>query len=282
MEETKTKEVLNVDYIYIPYENKKDVTIRENKIIYKNDTIIENLDKKEYSPVSGIFNGIGEINTTTGPKNVIIIENDFKDTVEKKKISIEDIYKLKNEAIKKIWKPKSSEITLEIKSIDTEDLKDEFILKDNMSIILQTLDILNQTYPDIEIKISLEKNNIRIYQALFSYLGTYPNITVEFGKPHIESTKLTTYDVIDIYNELKNCNIRDYIYITLIKNEEFDVIKTKKNTNLKDLLETLDINANKATINGNIKLSGINFLINEEVYKININWCKQKTKHYLR
>lgn len=282
MEETKTKEVLNVDYIYIPYENKKDVTIRENKIIYKNDTIIENLDKKEYSPVSGIFNGIGEINTTTGPKNVIIIENDFKDTVEKKKISIEDIYKLKSETIKKIWKPKSSEITLEIKSIDTEDLKDEFILKDNMSIILQTLDILNQTYPDIEIKISLEKNNIRIYQALFSYLGTYPNITVEFGKPHIESTKLTTYDVIDIYNELKNCNIRDYIYITLIKNEEFDVIKTKKNTNLKDLLETLDINANKATINGNIKLSGINFLINEEVYKININWCKQKTKHYLR
>ncbi|MCI8330785.1 MAG: hypothetical protein HFE04_01650 [Bacilli bacterium] len=271
MEETKTKEVLNVDYIYIPYENKKDVTIRENKIIYKNDTIIENLDKKEYSPVSGIFNGIGEINTTTGPKNVIIIENDFKDTVEKKKISIEDIYKLKSETIKKIWKPKSSEITLEIKSIDTEDLKDEFILKDNMSIILQTLDILNQTYPDIEIKISLEKNNIRIYQALFSYLGTYPNITVEFGKPHIESTKLTTYDVIDIYNELKNCNIRDYIYITLIKNQEFDVIKTKKNTNLKDLLETLDINANKATINGNIKLSGINFLINEEVYKININ-----------
>lgn len=271
MESNKTKEALTVDYIFIPFSNQNDIEINEGSSIYKDQIIIKTMEKEEHSPVSGLFNGIGEINSVSGPKNVIIIENDFKDSKEKKKISINDIYELKSDVIKKIWKPKTSTIYLKIDSKDSYDLKDEFILNDNMNIILKTLDILDQTYPDITFKISLDKSNIRVYQSLFSYLGTYPNITVEFNKVPSESTILSLYDVIDIYNKLKNCSKRDFVYITLINNQEFDVIKTKRNTNLKNLLETLEINATKATINDTLKLSGINFLINEEVYKININ-----------
>ena len=115
MQETKTNEIYTLDYIFIPFANQNDVKLRENKIIYKDDIIVNSESKKEHSPVSGLFNGVGEINSVNGITNVIIIENDFKDTVEKKKTSIYDIYKLKSDIIKKIWKPKTSEITLEIK-----------------------------------------------------------------------------------------------------------------------------------------------------------------------
>ncbi len=270
MQETKTNEIYTLDYIFIPFANQNDVKLRENKIIYKDDIIVNSESKKEHSPVSGLFNGVGEINSVNGITNVIIIENDFKDTVEKKKTSIDDIYKLKSDIIKKIWKPKTSEITLEIKKRDNNDFRDEFILNDNMNIILQTLDIIDQTYPDIEIKISIDKSNLKVYQSLFSYLGTYPNIIVDFNAPSQESTVLNIYEIIDIYNDIKNCNKRDYIYLTLINNQESSVIKTKKNSNLKDLLETLEISSTHAIINDNLKLTGVNFLLDENVYKIHV------------
>jgi len=73
-----------------------------------------------------------------------------------------------------------------------------------------------------------------------------------------------------IYNDIKNCNKRDYIYLTLINNQESSVIKTKKNSNLKDLLETLEISSTHAIINDNLKLTGVNFLLDENVYKIHV------------
>lgn len=270
MQELEAKEILTVDYCFIPFINKNEVILREDKTVYKDDLIVNNDYKKEYSPVSGLFNGVVEITSVDGPKNVIIIENNFKDQVEKKKISIEDIYKLKSDTIGKIWKPKSSEIILEIKKQDNDDLRDEFLLNDHMNEILQTLDILDQTYPDIEVSILLDKSNIRVYQSLFSYLGTYPNIKIDFNKSNHDGTILTLYETIDIYNELKNTNTRDYIYLTLVTNNEFNVIKTKRNSNLKDLLESLSINPSNIIINGNMKLSGTNFLLNESIYKINI------------
>lgn len=267
MEESKVKELLSVDYIFIPYNTENNVHLRESKLVYKEDLIV-NETKKIYSPVSGVFKGAGEINSVKGERKVVIIENDFKDTLEKRNISVNDIYDLKEDIVKQTWKPKSSEVYLKIDNKDSFDLKDEFLLKDHMNIVLKTLDIIDQSYPDIEVKIALDKSNIGVYQAIFSYLGTYPNIRVEFGLIPEESTILTLYDVIDIYNELKKCNIRDYIYLTLKKHDTFEILKTKRNANLKDLLEELNIPTNNVLINGKIKLSGTNFLLDEDVYEI--------------
>lgn len=268
--ENKITEILTVDYVFIPYQSEKDINIREDGIVYKDDVIILNDNIKEYSPISGIFNSLGEINTTQGIKKVIIIENNFKDSVEKKKISKLDIYELKSDTIKKIWKPKSSELYLKLEFKDNYDLKDEFILNDNISKILQTLDILDQTYPAISVKIALNKNNLRVYQKLFSYLGTYPNIIVELNTNNLEGEVLNLYEVLDIYNDLKNCNKRDYIYFTIILKDEFKIIKTKKHSNLRDILESLNINSTTILINEKLKLSGVNFLLDESVYKISI------------
>ena len=115
----------------------------------------------------------------------------------------------------------------------------------------------------------MNKKDLSSYQTLFTYLGTYPNIKVSFKKTKNDS--LSLYDVIDIYNELKNKVNRDFIYVTLLHDSKIRVIKLKKNSNLKDLLEHIKVMGTTFIINNTIKVQNPNFLLDENVGTININ-----------
>ena len=108
--------------------------------------------------------------------------------------------------------------------------------------------MISETY-DMDVSILINKKDTRTYQLLFNYMGTYPNINIIF------STKGETksiYDVIDIFNIIKNKASRDYIYFTLINKNTLNVVKAKRYSNLKDVLAELKIVTSNLVIN-NIK-----------------------------
>ncbi len=274
----KSSQELNIfltnDYIYIPYEDKNKLNLRNNNMIYKNDEIGEYFGKKQYSPVSGKAYGLSSIYSFNGPKNVLIIENDFIDKTHSKIISNKDIYDLEESYIiekTRYLVGETKYLVLEIIYDDKYDIKDEYLLKDNIKEILETLNIIDNTYNDITVSIRLDKRDIISYQTIFSYLGTYPNIEVEFkGITHENEKTITIYDVIDVYDLLKNRNKRDYIYVTIISNNTLNIIKTKRNSNLKDILEYLNLMSTKILINGELQIENGNFLLDETIRTVNI------------
>jgi hypothetical protein len=273
MNELEVDSFLTSDYIYIPFDDKEKISFRSNGVVYKNDLISEHKGKNEFSPVSGKAFGYGQINSTVGMKNVLVIENDFKDKVQKKLISNRDIYDISETTLKELTfrYVKCKNLVLVIPYDDGYDVSGEYLLKDNIIEVLETLNLIDQTYDDLNVKIRLDKRDVISYQTLFSYLGTYPNIEVLFQSNSEEETVVSLYDVIDIYDRLKNRNFRDYIYLSVVYDNKITVVKTKKNSNLKDLLMHLSIMSTKIVINNKIKIENGNFMLDESVKVVNIN-----------
>ena len=267
-EELKT--ILTVDYVFIPYEDRTDLILREDRLVYKDMLVSTYKGKKIYSPVSGRIYGLSEINTLNGPVNVLIIENDFKDKVEKRIISVEDIYKLKPDAIKKSFSPTTNTLDVYINDINTYDLKNEYILDEHINKILETLDLIDITYPNLKVNIKLDKRNIKIYQKLFSYIGTYPNIELSFLRPNEGLDGLDLYDIIDLYYELKKSRKRDYIYFTLTYGKNIYVIKTKRYSNLNEILKLFSIESKEIIINRKVKFTNSNILLDDTISTINV------------
>ena len=176
MKEFEIETFLTSDFIYIPYLSKENINLKNDGYVFKNDMISENY----YSPVSGKAIGLTEIYGIGGVKKTVIIENDFRDKIEKKKICIEDLYSLDKEIIKNIVNKyvDNNSLNVYIKYEDKYDLRDMSILKDNVSMILETLNIIDSAYDNLEIKIILNKKDLASYQVLFTYIGTYPNIII--------------------------------------------------------------------------------------------------------
>ncbi len=108
------------------------------------------------------------------------------------------------------------------------------------------------------------------YQLLFSYMGTYPNINLTFSSQ--VGTNLSIYEVIDLYNEVKNKIKRDFIYINVSSKTSNTTYKIKKYTNLKELLNYIGINEiNKLVLNRKIKLNTYDFLLDENTLKIEVS-----------
>ena len=241
MKEVELKSFLISDYIYLPFSNKEEIILRSDGLVYKNDTATIYKDKKLCSPVSGRISGISEINSMEGKVNVIVIENDFKDDISKKVISKNDI-----------------------------DFKDEFLLRESIIDVLETLNLIEQTYLEVQVKIRLDKRNISIYQMLFSYMGTYPNIQIEFSKSKEEETEVFLYDIIDLFNKIKNKLSRDFVFVTVRSGKSIDVVKVKRYSNLKDLLEYLNLMSTNILINEKLRIENGNFLLDDSVRTVNI------------
>lgn len=266
MKEFEIETFLTSDFIYIPYISKENIKLNNDGYVFKNDLISED----NYSTVSGNVLGLTEIYGIGGVKKTIIIENDFKDKVSKKNISIKDLYELDKDYVKNITDKyiKNDTLSLYISYNNKFDLKDSAILQDNISIILETLNVIDSLYDNINVKIYLNKKDLHSYQTLFNYLGTYPNIRIEFNKK--DDNSLNLYQIIDIYNELKNRNKRDYIYLTITHENKYRIIKLKKHSNLKDLLEHIKLMSNTFVINNTIKIQNANFLLDDNVSIIQI------------
>lgn len=252
---------LTEDYIYLPFDNINDINIK-SKVVLKGDKLVD------YSPISGIVKGTTKINSTKGILNTIVIENNFKDE-HRNLIQNESIYKLDKSFINEVVSL-NKDFYININNNLNHDIKDSYILKDNIKAILETINLLTETY-NIKAYINLNKKDIISFGTLFNYINAYPNINLVFNKKYSEYYNL--YDILDIYNKLKNRLARDYIYISIITNE-VKVIKVKKYSNLKEILSILGINASTIYINGKLEVNERDFLLDESVSYIVIKESK--------
>lgn len=248
--------VMTSEFIYIPYKDKSDLSIK-NLMVKKNELI--NVKDNIYSPVSGKAYAYTEIPSLNGNAKSLIIENDFLDTMDNT-FQVESIYKIDKDKIKSIVGNINS-FTLKISFENKYDLKDYYILKDNILNVLETLNLISETY-NINVSILINKKDTRTYQLLFNYMGTYSNINIIFNTK--EETK-SIYEVIDMFNVIKNKSSRDYIYFTLINKNTLNVVKAKRYSNLKDVLIELKIVTSNLVINNTKQLDNPNFLIDDNI-----------------
>lgn len=252
---------LTEDYIYLPFNNINEINLKSENVL-KGDKLVD------YSPVSGTVKGTTKINSTNNVVNTIVIENNFKDE-HKSLIQNENIYKLDKPYINSVINL-DKDIYININNNLKYDVKDSYLLKDNVKVILETINLLTETY-NIKAYINLNKKDITTFETLFNYINAYPNINIVFNKNYKEYFNL--YDVLDIYNKLKNRLARDYIYLSIVTNE-VKVIKIKKYSNLKEILSILGINGETIYINGKLEINELDFLLDESVSFIVIKESK--------
>ena len=143
--------VMTSEFIYIPFNDKTDLSIK-NLMVKKNELI--NVKDKIYSPVSGKAYAYTEIPSLNGNAKSLIIENDFLDTMDNT-FQVENIYKIDKDKIKSIVGNINS-FTLKISFENKYDLKDYYILKDNVLNVLETLNLISETY-DMDVSILINK-----------------------------------------------------------------------------------------------------------------------------
>ena len=85
--------VMTSEFIYIPYDDKSDLSIK-NLMVKKNELI--NVKDNICSPVSGKAYAYTEIPSLNGNAKSLIIENDFLDTMDNT-FQVESIYKIDKE-----------------------------------------------------------------------------------------------------------------------------------------------------------------------------------------
>ncbi len=264
MENLKVENNLICDYVYVPIGSANNLILESNSDIYKESQVASYKGEVIYSPVSGKVYGITEVNTTKGSECALVIINDFKDRTLKRVVSRSDIYKVDRNTLDKItYKMKSEKvINLVIPNIYNHTK----LLQDNVSVILETLNLINEKY-DKDINIILSKSDVLSYQTLFSYIGAYPNITISFN--NLNGVLLTIYDVIDLYNEIKGRKKRDYVYVTLFYNKLIKIVKVKKYSSLQEVLQNNGISGSSVVVNKKIKVDGI-FILDESVNFVSI------------
>ena len=143
--------VMTSEFIYIPYNDKTDLSIK-NLMVKKNELI--NVKDNIYSPVSGKAYAYTEIPSLNGNAKSLIIENDFLDTMDNT-FQVENIYKIDKDKIKSVVGNINS-FTLKISFENKYDLKDYYILKDNVLNVLETLNLISETY-DMDVSILINK-----------------------------------------------------------------------------------------------------------------------------
>lgn len=255
------KEYLMCDYIYLPYENKDTLNLNKAEIL-KGETISSLNNQTVYCPVSGKALSLKSIMSQNGITNCLIIENDFKDT-RKESVQIENLYKIDSNIIKNKIGNVTEDINLKI-YLSKYDQSETYLLKSNIKIVLEMLNLLTEIY-NVKANIILNKKDLVSYRTLFSYINAYPNIKITFDKSLTANYKI--YNILDLYNKLKNKTPRDYIYVTIF-NSNCNVYKIKKYSNLKELLNYIGINPNKVYINEKDELTNYDYLLDDNVTSI--------------
>lgn len=293
---------LTNDYIYIKYDKNMKLNVKENDYIYKNDIILENNSKKIYSSVSGILLGLTTINNT----KYLVIENDYKDKTRirkgtKKNINKytkEELYNLINKYnIKENFDINSKVLIISGISEYMEEITYNTLLKEYTIEILDTIDALIDIMNIKKCFLAITNEDNELINMLYNNIGTYPKIDMKLlnnnyyiGNKNILINKLTNYknkkynqefltikDIYNLYYVLKKDMCPSETFLTISGNllNYNKVIRVKLRSNLKDILEYLNIN-NKDNIIINGLLNGINlkdnnFIIDNSVRSIFIN-----------
>lgn len=200
-------EYLNPEYVYIPLisglETNISIFVKKGDYVYKGSIIGKrqgNFSIPILSSVSGTVIGFEEKYYLNGQKiKCIVIQNDFKELVEKKLPICEDINKIKKSDF--IEKLKNDSIvglgganfptfakydtdklikTLIINAVECEPYitSDYVLILEHAEDILEGIDAILQINGIQEAYIAIKKTNTKLIDAFDKFIGTYPNIKI--------------------------------------------------------------------------------------------------------
>ncbi len=203
----KLTEYLNPEYVYIPlisgYDTNISVFVKKNDYVYKGTTLGKrqgNFPIPILSTVSGTVIGFEEKYYLNGEKiKCVVIQNDFKELVEKKIPICDDITKiskdnfidiLKNNAIVGLgganfptfakYDTDKNIKTLIINAVECEPYitADYTLALDHAEEILEGVNAILKINNISEAYIAIKKTNTKIINAFNKYIGTFPNIKI--------------------------------------------------------------------------------------------------------
>ncbi len=264
--------------IYIPI-FKDGVLNIKSKNVKKGDLLFKNLTNNAFSPISGTLKQI----VTLDNQKYLIIENNYKEELNKKKIKYdkEEILNLINRFYPKFKLVKTTDI-LYFKAIsdDIYNANNYFIFQKYQDELLDILDILRESYNYQEVKILLKENDSENINLFSNILGRYPFINIlllpdiypisnDLVLEKYLKEKINTVTVVELLNLIQAIYYHQPLlecYITISGNILNPVVvKVKKGTRLKEVLNRLDIQKNEAYINNVLgKKQNIDNLILDE------------------
>lgn len=306
----KVHEFLNPDYLYIPFNKDLELAVKTNSTIYKEQVLLKNDKDFIYSPISGkVLGKTDSMKLNNKDIECIVIENDFKEKVNKKKGTIKYINEYtKEEAMSLIRKynacdeyfPENPKVMI-INGIDRDPYEktSSLIINEYSSKILEATDALAKIFNIENTIFAINNNDSNNVINLTNNIGTYPNITLKL-MPDIypigfkevllknlqpkntdlnEVLYLTVLDVYNIYNVLRRKKPITERLITISGNavKSSMVINVKIGTSLSDLIKNVcEVTTNKYYVvtNGLIAgktLTSLNSVITTDTRSIFLN-----------
>lgn len=272
--------------VYVPL-IKEGVLNIKSKIVKKGEMIFKNINNNIFSPISG---NLKEIVTIDNQKYLVIANNfkeELKRTYKKKlKYSKEEINNLINKFYPNFQLVKTSNVLyFKALSDDIYNANNYFIFKNYQDELLDLLDFLREVYEYQEVRILLKENDGESIKIFSNILGSYPfiNITLlpdiypitndvileEILQEKIDYLTVTQclnlIEAIFYHQPLLDC------YLTISGNlVEPVVVKIKKGTSLKEILNKLNIKEKEAYVNNilNHKKNIEHLIINEDISSI--------------
>ena len=269
------------EYIYIPFENIENLSLRSDKIVL-NNMCLGSLDNKIsiFSPVSGRVLGTKRSKYIDGEKNSLVIENDFIDKRECLH-SFTEISKIKKADINKLlekyglFQKISSKATLVVESIydKKHDLGDMVINYESYEEILEAIDELLTLYNIKVCYICIPRDDYVSEAAFNKYINAFPNICIVHSSRKFKNDKCVFYsieDVLAVYRAIHMDYMLDNTMVT-INSPDTTIVRIKLFTSLEELLKTLNISHKNKKIYINDKLiDSAGFVIDSNVRTISI------------
>lgn len=248
--------------------SKEDQLLIKNKKINKGASLYEHKNKIVYSPISGnITKIVKRIDYKGEEKTYLEILNDFKEedlyvgSEGTTTIMVHDVKKLleKNKIIQSFHLENKKILLLNTIEDEPYVANNYFLFKNHKDEILLFLDTLASIYQITNIKLAVKEQESEIIEILEQVLETYPNIELQilpdifllqndfFLKKYLklkeEAYLFYPDEILELYFDIVKMRKKDFIYITLtgdaIKNPQ--VVKVKKGTELKELLSLIKI-----------------------------------------
>ncbi|MBQ7239990.1 MAG: 4Fe-4S binding protein [Bacilli bacterium] len=300
----------NPDNIYIPLYKGMKLNKDKDLNVLKNELLLKGSDFNIYSPISGVIKKIDDdIYINNKPIKAIVIENDFKEEVKKKKYATKYIDDLEPSKVLELMNkynildiplnPIAKTLVISGIEVDPFERNNTFIINNYSAKILETIDALINIFHFEKTYFCITNNNSEVVYNLTSNIGTYPNIKLKvldnsypLGLESVLVSKLLTKkelkwkynyltceDLLNIYRILKKDNPISEKLITVGGNciDESKVIAVKYGTKISDIIKNnIEITNDKYLVveNGLIAgkvLSELNNIVTRNTRSIFLN-----------
>ena len=261
---------LNPDYIYVPIYEDDVILVKDNNPVDKEQAIIKRNGEFIYSTVSGTLIGkTSKMNVHNTNIECLVIENDYKEHVKKRKGAVRYINEYsKEDLLKQLSLYNACDVDLSVPAktilvsgidVDPFEKNNSFIVNAHIDKILDTMDALSQILGIDNTIIAINTSDSNNVLNLNNNIGTYPNITLKLvtnNYPigfknilinHVLNKHqqqegviyLSVYDVYNIYNVLKRKKpiLEKFITVSGDCIDSPMVVNTKIGTTMIDLIK---------------------------------------------